>query len=176
MNWAHYRVVLARLGVLAFGLLGVYLIGTVVKQANDIHNLTRQLADQQVTFAQKQLDNDTAAAARQSALLEGIATLKLAIGTGSTPQVQAAVNELLTAVKAIPSGPSGPSGPQGKPGAPGAAGPAGAAGSAPTPTSTAPAGTTSTTRAATTTTTTTRPPSPTTTTTRCTLRLLRLCL
>lgn len=174
MNWAHYRVILARLGVLAFGLLAVYLIGTVVGQASDISALTDRLAVEQARFRDQQTANDAAALARQSALLDGISTLKLAVGTNSSPEVQTAVNELLARVKAISSGPPGPTGPQGKAGSPGATGPAGVAGTAPTSTSTAPVGATSTTRSPTTTTTTTRPgrPSTTTTTTRCTVGLL----
>lgn len=161
MNWAHYRVVLARLGVLAFGLLGIYLIGTVVQQAKDISKLTDRLATEQARFRDQQTTNDATAGEQRRTLLEGIAALKLAVGTSSSPEVQSAINELLARVANPVPGPPGPTGPTGATGAPGPAGANGATASSGT-TSTVPATSTSTTRP----TTTTTSPKPTTTTTR----------
>lgn len=162
MNWPHYRVIVARVGVLAFGLLVILLIGKVVTQAGNISALTDRLAaaenqralDERAFRAEQEQSN----AARQAVMLDGIRALQLAIGTASSPQVQAAVNELLEKVRTASSGSSGPSGPTG---AQGPQGPAGV-GPGPTTTSTAQVTSTTTTRPPTTTTS-SRPPTTTTT-------------
>lgn len=167
MNWPHYRVVVARVGALAFGLLVVFLIGTALEQANEISDLTRRLANAENQRALDErafrADQERTNAERQGVMLDGIRALQGAIGTRPAPEVQAAVNELLARVRTqSSSGSPGPPGPQGTQGTPGPAGPPGAAVAT---TSTVPATTTSTTRQ----TTTTTSPRASTTTTRCTV-------